>query len=217
MSLHMLLMMQGVAGGSGVALLSAQRWRIFMSEPLSGIYMGLCGEAEFRKKKGGPNKATGGTPSADSEFNDSTWAMLNLFDGDSETCWLTEASNFPSWVEYDFLEEVQIVQILLTASVANPERAPKNIKIQAYVNDAWQTVFDEDQAAWSSGESRTFDVVQPEWVNPGQFVYELEVYTITGAPTELVAVQQLEVYTITGAPTAEVAVFELEVYTIVEV
>lgn len=74
-------------------------WRLFATTTPNGSNMAFA-EVEFRASYGGANIATGGTVIKSSEFNNTTNAAINAFDGNVTTYWATASNVFPGWIGY---------------------------------------------------------------------------------------------------------------------
>lgn len=143
----------GGGGGSG-----HRYWRAYITAG-NGATATSAAEFGLRDTVGGSSIATGGTPSASTEFN-SSFDAAKAFDGNPSTLWSAASnSGFPAWLAYDFGTAVDIVEVSYTCrndAVAN--QAWRNFSIQySDDNSTWTTSWSvTNQTGWSLGETRVF-------------------------------------------------------------
>ena len=92
---------------------------------------------------GGSQAATGGTPSASTEYS-SSFDAAKAFDGIGTSQWFTASgSAVPSWLQYDLGagNEVAVVEYTIAAYTGEAGRAPKDWELQGSVDGStWVTL-----------------------------------------------------------------------------
>jgi hypothetical protein len=93
----------------------------------------------------GPNRATGGTVSANSENAASTEGVAQAFDGNVNTKWLSFTST--GWLAYTFggTERYTLTAYAIVSGNDFPDRDPKN----------WQLQGSDDGTTWTTVDTRT--------------------------------------------------------------
>lgn len=133
-------------------------WRIYITlNNGHGTYTSIA-EIEMRGTVGGPNLATGGTPSAASILGGAP--ASNAFDGNPATIWATAAGQrYPTWIRYQFPSPVAIRQIMLQSrSGAEVNQNPRDFTVE-YSDDgaSWTAIASfTNVTGWASSEIRTF-------------------------------------------------------------
>lgn len=137
-----------------------QHWRIYITAT-NGSAEAATMEAEFRSTVGGADQASGGTPSASSQYGG--FEASKAFDNNySSTQWISQETGAPWWLRYSFAAPVDIVEFLVTRPTT-ATRAPKDFALQWSDNGAdWTTLFSvTNQTGWGSFEQRVFSAPPP--------------------------------------------------------
>lgn len=115
------------------------------------------GELEFRATTGGSNQASGGTPTATSEYNPS-YSPDKAFDGNTATEWCSSGASDGEWITYEFSAAVLVGEIAGTASTVSPADTAEHMFV--YFSDdgtnwtrAWKTA---DVPSWTGGQTIAF-------------------------------------------------------------
>lgn len=149
-------------GGGGDPIPSATRWRILVQsnyDPGGGTDSVNAATLAFAQSSGGTNEATGGTPSASSQFS-GTYAASQAFDADSATFWVTQAvAAYPEWIEYQFSSAKSIVEVrYLSRADGFKYQSPGNCELQYHNGTTWVTqAYFYHNGYWASvAENRTW-------------------------------------------------------------
>lgn len=139
-------------------VISSTRWRILISATHAS---GNCsiGEVEMASVAAGANLCTGGTPSASSVYapDPVNYAASKSFDGLLTTRWNNNASELPSWLEYQFAGAVAILEYRVKAPTDYAGGMPSAWQFQYWDGSTWVTLDTRSGiAAWSLSESRTY-------------------------------------------------------------
>lgn len=140
-----------------VEYVTAQRWRVRISEPGEEDQVGF-GEVEFLDLDG-VNLCVGGTASASSEdtgkeaefaFDGTTtagegWISATLFAGEE-------------WIEYEFAAPVQPRNVNIFPITGFPDYSPDRIHIERWDGSDWIEAGERIPAPWVSGESQLFKI-----------------------------------------------------------
>jgi hypothetical protein len=142
-------------------------WRINVTAITSGLIAAI-GELEMQETEFGPNVCTGGTPSADTEFN-ASFLATNAFDGNlAGSPWASTSSSLPHWLRYDFGagNDVEINAVGMHARTSSLETMPTAFDVQ-FSDDgsSWTTAWSESGLSWSAREFKKF--VNPAYTEPG--------------------------------------------------
>lgn len=132
-------------------------WRLLFSLSNDATYLEV-GEAAFRATSGGTNQASGGTPSASTEYSGS-YTAAKAFDSSTSTNWSTTAgTTVGSWLKYDFGSAVTVLQIAITTPTSGPSTAPKTWDVQySDDNSSWTTAWSvTNQTGWRTAQTRVF-------------------------------------------------------------
>jgi hypothetical protein len=140
-------------------------WRIYITATrYTDSWFATLAEVELRGTVGGSDLATGGTAAASSEDTGGGGRYAsNAFDNSASTLWVSLSGVAgPAWISYDLGTAQNVAQVLLQAgdTSTRAERAPRTFDIQYSDNgSSWTTASSVvDEAAWSAGESRTFNL-----------------------------------------------------------
>jgi hypothetical protein len=156
-------------GGAGPPPADTHRyWRINITAVASGGIAAL-GEVEMYETEFGPNVITGGTASADSEFN-ASFVAGNASNGKYiDNPWGSSSAALPHWWRYDFGSgnDVAINAIGIMARAGSLETMPTAFDVQ-YSDDgsSWTTAWSESGVSWPTAY-RFQKFVNPSWTEPG--------------------------------------------------
>lgn len=139
-------------------------WRVLvLATRTADTYAAQIAEIQLRATVGGADQTTsgGGSPTASSTNTGSSAA--NCFDNSASTNWVSLLDAvLPQWVRYDFGSDVDIAEVAIQAgdTSARAARAPRTFFLQSSPDDTnWSSVaYVPDEAAWSTGETRSFAV-----------------------------------------------------------
>jgi hypothetical protein len=133
-------------------------WRIYGAALSGGAAMSIA-EIEFRAYSGGPNLCSGGTPSASSNFNSTTFNNDKAFDGNAATAWSASSNTGAlSWIRYDLPTASPVSEVALTARTDAPNQMPSAFAVQSSMDgllwtDEWRVT---GSSSWTAGEQRIF-------------------------------------------------------------
>lgn len=164
-------------------------WRLYITAAQNSVETDIT-ELYLYETVGGA-RITGGTASADSEFN-ASYVAANAFDGTGST-WASTATAMPHWLKIDFgaggAKDVAQWGIQSIATVGYTNYTPKTFSLQ-YSDDNvnWisaDTRFSE--TGWSASETRQWTVPPASF---GHRFWRLYITAVTGYPhldlTELI-------------------------------
>jgi YD repeat-containing protein len=140
-------------------------WRLLATERTGGGGSYSAAELQYRASPGGANQASGGTPTASSQYSTS-WAPTKAHDGLTTTAWDSgTAGSTIAWIQYQFTAPVSVGEIRWTArSDAYPHLSPTG-GLVLYSDDgtSWRPAFTlKKPSGWTAGQ--TFDFADPAYV-----------------------------------------------------
>lgn len=91
---------------------TGSRWRVRITANSGSGVVGFT-KVEMRAASGGPDQCVGGQVFGDSEYS-SSYSREYAFDSSSSE-WATGGLENPPWIAYDFLTQVEIVEVALTS------------------------------------------------------------------------------------------------------
>lgn len=145
-------------------------------------------ELQLRETVGGPSVAVGGTVTQSSQFDASTFAAANLFDGNAATTWATTSGSTTGWVAYRFAAGRQIRELAILPRSGQLARAPRRFTLE-WSDDgaAWTPALgaDYDFTAWADGVLQVFAGDQAVTLTGNAT-------TVTGDPVDAVAIREWE-------------------------
>jgi hypothetical protein len=133
-------------------------WRIYGAALSGGTAMSIA-EIEFRAFSGGPNLCSGGTASASTNFNSTTFASDKAFDGNTTTSWSASSNTGPlSWIRYDLAAASPVNEVALRARTDSPNQMPSAFAVQSSMDgllwtDEWAVT---GSTGWTAGLQRIF-------------------------------------------------------------
>lgn len=157
------------AGGGTPETASARYWRVRITKTRTAdAFFANLAEIQLRATVSGADQTGSGTASSSSNHDASTNAA-KAFDDNASTFWSSAGGGVsPQWIQYDFGTSTEVKELYLQAgnSAARADRAPEDFSVQYSDDGSTWTTLDTftGEAAWSSGESRTYtlsDVTPP--------------------------------------------------------
>ncbi|MEV5033688.1 discoidin domain-containing protein [Sphingobium sp. LMC3-1-1.1] len=162
-------------------------WRLLALDNWGdGSVTGLS-DIELRGVQGGPNLATGGTPSVSNAGGGGSAA--GAFDGDPATGWVASGTT-NQWAQYQFADPVEIVEVqLFSGNIGGIGRLPRDCKLQ-YSDDgsSWTDAFAFTWDAPLFGDARAFP--QPAYASGYARAWRLNVTANNG--DSVTYIEQLE-------------------------
>lgn len=144
---------------------------------------GSCAELEFRAAIGGPDQATGGTPSASSTYG-ASYSADKAFDGNAATLWSGIDGVLPAeWLQYEFPTPVDVKEVVFTArNDGSANQSPRTGRLEVSLDGmAWLTVAEFSVDAWSAGETKTL-VSIGDAVTAAEVTVFINRYRVSAAP-----------------------------------
>lgn len=145
---------------AGPPPISAAYWRLYVSAVEGGTGVSIA-ELEFRETPGVAETATGGTPSASSQYNASTGPekAFNGAEGDYTNIW-SSASTPPQWIAYQYPAPHVCRQVAIRARMDGGTfgQTPSAFNVE-YSDDGvtWHTAWSvSGSTGWIGNEWRTF-------------------------------------------------------------
>lgn len=144
-------------------------WRIRLVEK-NGDPM-AASEIEMHTSIGGANVCTGGTPIGDSYYaNSPDYAMVNAFDGNTNSVWASTNAGTGAYIGYDFGagNEKEILEVSYRARDTYSGQTP-SVAVLEWSDDAstWTIAFKIHYGSFASGETKVRSQVPP-LTNPGR-------------------------------------------------
>lgn len=138
---------------------TGSRWRVNVTAASGGAVLGFA-EVQMRTVIGGPDICTAGDPMADSYYASSgTWSPKNAYDDNTSTDWATGGANVGAWVGYDFYEQKEILEFVLTArGGADGLSGGATFSFERWKveTSSWEVVWTEVTSGFSGGQTKTF-------------------------------------------------------------
>lgn len=157
-------MIAGIVAGVAIVVeppISAESWRLYVSAVDGGSFVAIA-ELEFRSTPDVPEQATGGTPSASSQFDGSTGPekAFNGTGGDFTNIWASSAGA-PQWIAYQYPAPHVCRQVAIRARSDGDTfgQTPSAFDVQYYDDDtaSWVTAWSvTGSTGWAGDELRTF-------------------------------------------------------------
>lgn len=139
--------------------MSAKHWRLFVIENNGDTNFLNFAELVLRSTTGGAQIAVGGIVTTSGEFDATTFAAANVFDGNTSTTWaVSPTSN--QWVAYEFSDPVDIVEYAILPRATHSARAPKRFQLESSADGViWTSHTEELFTGWADGVYVAFSIL----------------------------------------------------------